>query len=307
MTRFLATKLMRMLITILAVVTVVFFSTRISGDAIDFLLPEGLDEPSRLAMIEYLGLDQSTLAQYWRYCRALVQGQFGLSLFERRPVATIFAERIWPTVSLLSTSFLATILIGVPLGVLAAVKRRSPVGSGVMAWSFLGYAIPNFVLAILLLLVFSYAFNALPSSGNQTPAHYVLPTIALAAYFVAGLVRFTRNAMLDVLSQDYVRTARAKGLSERVVVFRHALRNALIPIMTVLGLQLASLVSGAVVVETVFSWRGMGDLLVTAAIRRDYPVLQFSVLVMATVVVVVGFVVDAGYGLADPRVRFHKE
>jgi peptide/nickel transport system permease protein len=307
MARFLAIKLLRMVITVMVVVTVVFFSTRISGDAIDFLLPEGMDEASRLAMIEYLGLDQSVFTQYVRFLRALAEGQFGLSLYERRPVATIFTERIWPSLSLLLTSFLVTIGIGIPLGVLAAIKRRSPVASVVMAWSFLGYAIPNFVLAILLLLVFSYGFNALPSGGSQTPAHYVLPTLALAAYFVAGLVRYTRNAMLDVLSQDYVRTARAKGLSERAVVFRHALHNALIPVMTVLGLQLTSLVSGAVVVETVFSWRGMGDLLVTAAIRRDYPVLQLSVLVMAAVVVVVGFMVDTGYGLADPRVRLQKE
>jgi peptide/nickel transport system permease protein len=306
MIAFLATRFLRLTATIFAVVTVVFFSTRISGDAVDFLLPDGLDESARLAMIEYLGLDRSMAVQYGRYLRAIAEGRFGLSLIERRPVAVIFAERIGPTLSLLSACLAATIAFGIPLGVVAAVRRRTTLGSGVMAAAFLGYAIPNFVLAILLLLLFSYALNLLPSSGHQSAAHYLLPTAALSAYFVAGLARYTRNAMLDVLSQDYIRTARAKGLSEAAVVFRHALRNALIPILTVLGLQLATLVSGAVVVETVFSWRGMGDLIVNAAIRRDYPVLQFCVLALSAVVVAVGFLVDAAYGLADPRVRLQK-
>jgi ABC-type dipeptide/oligopeptide/nickel transport system permease component len=307
MLRFLGTRFARMILTILVVTTVVFFSTRLSGDAIDYLLPDGLDQASRLAMIEYLGLDKSMIEQYWRFLRSMAEGHFGLSLFERRPVSVIFGERIWPSVSLLLTSFFVTIIVGVPLGVIAAVKRSTNIGSAVMTWAFLGYATPNFVLAILLLLLFSYSWNVLPSAGNATLAHYILPTITLAAFFVAGLTRYTRNAMLDVLSQDFIRTARAKGLSERTVIFQHALRNALIPVITVLGLQITALVSGSVVVEAVFSWRGVGDLLVASALRRDYPVLQFGVLVVASVVVVVGFMVDIMYGLVDPRVRLNKE
>ncbi len=162
---------------------------------------------------------------------------------------------------------------------------------------------PNFVLAILLLLIFSYTLHWLPSAGSATLLHYLMPTAALAAYFIAALARYTRNAMLDVLSEDYMRTARAKGLPERSIILRHGLRNALIPVITVLGLQITTLVSGAVVVETVFAWNGIGDLLVGATLRRDYPVLQFGVLVIAAAVMLVNFAVDLAYAAADPRVR----
>lgn len=169
--------------------------------------------------------------------------------------------------------------------------------------AFLGYAVPNFVLAILLLLVFSYTLHWLPSAGSATALHYLMPTVALAAYFIAALTRYTRNAMLDVLSEDYMRTARAKGLSERAIILRHGLRNALIPVITVLGLQITTLVSGAVVVETVFAWNGVGDLLVGATLRRDYPVLQFGVLIVASTVILVNFAIDLAYAASDPRVR----
>ena len=159
------------------------------------------------------------------------------------------------------------------------------------------------MLAILLLLVFSASLNWLPSAGATTWLHYVMPTATLAAYFIAALVRYTRNAMLDVLGQDYIRTAHAKGLSPAVVLLRHGLRNALIPVVTVLGLQVATLVSGAVVIETVFAWNGMGDLLVGATLRRDYPVLQFGVLLVASVVIAVNALVDLAYVAIDPRVR----
>ncbi len=170
-------------------------------------------------------------------------------------------------------------------------------------FAFLGYAIPNFVLAIMMLLLFSATLNWLPSAGSGSLAHYVMPTVTLSAYFTAALVRYTRNAMLDVLSQDYMRTARAKGLSERAVILRHGLRNALIPVITVLGLQITTLVSGAVVIETVFAWNGIGDLLVGATLYRDYPVLQFGILVVAAAVVTVNIIVDLTYAAIDPRVR----
>jgi ABC-type dipeptide/oligopeptide/nickel transport system permease component len=173
-----------------------------------------------------------------------------------------------------------------------------------MTVAFLGYAIPNFVLAILLVLTFSFWLGWLPSSGNGTAAHFIMPVITLAAFYIAGLTRFTRNAMLDVMSQDFLRTARAKGLPERIVIVRHAVRNALITVLTVLGLQLAVMIAaGSVVVETVFAWRGIGDLLVNSALRRDYPVLQFGVLAVACGVVIVNTLVDLAYGVADPRVR----
>lgn len=303
MAEFLVGRLFRVVITLWLIVTLVFFATRFTGNTIDYLMPEGLDAESRAAMITYLGLDQPYLEQYWRYLRSIADGEFGISLFERRPVSTIVAERVWPSVSLLLAAFVVTLLIGFPLGVVAALKRASPIGTGIMAAAFLGYAIPNFVLSILLLLVFSYSLHWLPSSGSGGLLHYVMPTIALAAFFIAGLVRYTRNAMLDVLSQDYMRTARAKGLDERVVIFKHGVRNALITVITVLGLQITTLVSGSVIIEAVFAWRGIGDLLVASTIQRDYPVLQFGVLAVAGVVVTVNLAVDLLYAAADPRVR----
>jgi len=303
---FVVPRFARTVVTLWAIVTVAFVATRLTGDAIDFLMPEGLDQQSRQAMIAYFGLDQPIIEQYWRFWCSLVDREFGLGLMERRPVAVIFAERVWHSLSLLFATLTVTVVIGVPLGVLTALWRKSFLGNALLFVAFLGYAIPNFVLAILLILVFSFILHWLPSSGSTTLAHYVMPTLALSAFFVASLVRFTRNAMLDVLSQDYMRTARAKGLSERVVVFRHGLRNALIPVITVIGLQITTLVSGAVVIETVFAWNGIGDLLVGATLRRDYPVLQFGVLAVAAAVILVNLLIDLAYAVVDPRVRLSR-
>jgi len=303
MVEFLAGRFLRMIVTIWALVTIVFLATRFTGNPIDYLMPEGLDQQARATMIAYWGLDRPFLEQYGMFWSSLLNGQFGLGLMERRPVNVIFAERVGRSVALLLTTLAATIMVGVPAGIAAAVWRGTALGRTVQIAAFLGYAVPNFVLAILLLLIFSFTLHWLPSSGAATPWHFVMPTLALAAYFAAALARYTRNAMLDVLSQDYMRTARAKGLSEPAVVFRHGLRNALIPVITVIGLQITTLVSGAVVIETVFAWNGIGDLLVGATLRRDYPVLQFGVLAVASTVVVVNILIDCAYAAVDPRVR----
>jgi glutathione transport system permease protein len=303
MLEFLLGRLLRMVLTLIVLSSAVFFAIRLSGHPIDYIMPEGLDAEGRTAMIRYWGLDRSVAEQFVLFWRALAEGEFGLGLVERRPVAVIFADRIGRSLSLLLCVLFVTVSVGVPLGIVAALRRGTATGSAVLLAAFLGYAIPNFVLSILLLLLFSYSLHWLPSSGSATVAHYIMPTIALSAFFVASLVRYTRNAMLDVLRQDYMRTARAKGLSERVVILKHGLRNALIPVVTVLGLQVTSLVGGAVVVETVFAWNGVGDLLVGATLRRDYPVLQFGVLAIAVAVVLVNFLVDLAYTAIDPRVR----
>jgi peptide/nickel transport system permease protein len=296
----------RALVTLWAIVTLVFLAARLSGDPIDFLMPEGLDADSRAAMVAYFGLDGPLLQQYALFWRSLAEGEFGLGLLERRSVAVIFTERAGKSLSLLGATLAVTLGLGVPVGIAAALWRKSALGHAVLLIAFLGYAIPNFVLAILMLLLFSFTLNWLPSAGSLTLAHYVMPTLALSAYFVAALVRYTRNSMLDVLGQDYMRTARAKGLPERAVIAKHGLRNALVPVITVLGLQVTTLVSGAVVIETVFAWHGVGDLLVSATLRRDYPVLQFGVLLVAAAVIVVNLLVDLAYAAVDPRIRLSK-
>lgn len=304
MLTYMASTLARMTLTFLAIVTLVFFATRISGNPIDFIAGEGLSREDREILIRYYELDRSWLAQYRAFLGAFFDGQFGLSYIERRPVADIVSERLWPSAQLLLSATSLTLIVSIPLGIVAALHRTSWVGSAATTLAFLGYAVPNFVLGVLLVLTFSYWLNLLPVVGNASVAHFVMPTVTLAAGLIAALTRFTRNAMLDVLGQDYMRTARAKGLSEHVVVLRHGLRNAGITLLSVVGLQIAGLAAaGSVVVESIFAWPGIGELLVRSAIRRDYPVLQFGVLTVALAVIVVNALIDLAYAWADPRLR----
>ena len=296
--------LLRMVLTFFVIVTLVFFAIRLSGSPLDMVIGEGMSVEDRAIMIRYYELDRSIWDQYRAFLGAFLDGQFGLSFIERRPVADMVAERLWPSAQLLISATLVTLLVAIPLGIVAAVCRKSWIGSAVMALAFLGYAVPNFVLAVFLILVFAFWLNWLPVVGNGTPAHFIMPTLTLAAAMIAAIMRFTRNAMLDVLGQDYMRTARAKGLPEHTVILKHGLRNAGITILSVVGLQIAALAaSGSVVVESIFAWPGIGDLLVNAAIRRDYPVLQFAVLTVALAVIVINAAIDLAYGWADPRLR----
>lgn len=296
--------LLRMALTFALIVTLVFFATRLSGSPIDYIVGEGLTSEDREILIRYYALDRSWWEQYRAFLMGFVDGQFGMSFVERRPVSAIVADRLWPSLQLLLPAIGLTLAIALPFGILAAVYRTSWIGSAVMTVAFLGYAVPNFVLAVFMILVLAYTLNWLPVVGNGTALHFIMPTITLAAGLIAALTRFTRNAMLDVLGQDYMRTARAKGLAEHQVVLGHGLRNASITILSVVGLQIAGLAAaGSVVVESIFAWPGIGDLLVRSAMRRDYPVLQFGVLTVALAVLVVNALVDLAYAWADPRLR----
>lgn len=304
MIRVILERLMRMALTFFVIATLVFFATRISGNPVDFIMGDGLGAEERAMMIRYFRLDDPIWVQYFAYLKSLVQGEFGMSFLERRPVIEIVAARLWPTAQLLIASVLFTAVVAIPLGVVAALNRNRWSGNVAMTVAFLGYAVPNFVMAVILILIFAYWLNWLPVVGNATPAHYVLPVLVMSGLMIGSLTRFTRNAMLDVLSQDFMRTARAKGLSERRVILRHGLGNASITLLSVIGLQIATTVAaGSVVVETIFAWPGIGELLVGSAIRRDYPVLQFGVLTVALAVIVINAVVDLAYGWADPRLR----
>ncbi|KAA0916093.1 ABC transporter permease [Aquicoccus porphyridii] len=296
--------LTRMAITFFVIVTVVFFATRLSGNAVDFVVGDGITSEDRELLISYYELDRPLFTQYLAFLKSFTDGQFGLSFIERRPVSDIVLERIWPSAQLLLAAMTLTLLVSIPLGIVAAIWRDSWIGSAVMMVAFLGYAVPNFVLAVLMMLIFSYWLNWLPVVGNGTALHFIMPTIAMAGVLIAALTRFTRNAMLDVLGQDFMRTARAKGLSEGHVIIKHGLRNAGITILSVIGLQVAGIAAaGSVVIEAIFSWPGIGDLLVSAAVRRDYPVLQFGVLTVALAVIVINALVDLAYAWADPRLR----
>jgi len=296
--------LVKAVVTIFAIVSVTFIATRLSGNPIDTFLGDGLTTEGREELIRYFQLDGSLGEQYLAFLRGVLSGEFGLSFVDRRPVTEVVAERLWPSAQLLLASVALTVLVSIPLGVLAAIYRKSWVGSAVMIVAFAGYAVPSFILAIVMILTFSYWLNWLPVVGNGTPLHFIMPTIAMSGVLVAALTRFTRNAMLDVLGQDFIRTARAKGLGEARVVLRHGLGNAGVTVISVIGLQIAGLAAaGSVVVESIFSWPGIGQLLVNSAIGRDYPVLQFGVITVAVAVVAINAVTDIAYALADPRIR----
>jgi ABC-type dipeptide/oligopeptide/nickel transport system permease component len=275
-----------------------------SGSPIDVVIGEGLTEEDRALLVAYYGLDASLAEQYLRYLGGVARGEFGVSFLERRPVGEIVAERIGPSLQLMGAALVLTLAVSIPLGVIAATRRGSWMGSAAMVLAFAGYAVPNFVLAIGMILIFAYTLDWLPVVGNDTAWHFVMPTIAMSGVLVAALTRFTRNAMLDVLGQDYMRTARAKGLPERKVILSHGLANASVTILSVIGLQVAGLAAaGNVVVESIFAWPGIGDLLVRSAIARDYPVLQAGVITVSAAVLLVSAVVDLAYVYADPRIR----
>lgn len=303
MVGFVARRALRGLLTLWAVASVVFIGSRISGDPTFWLLPDDAPIEQREALRTQLGLDGSLTDQYGHYLAQVSRGDFGLSFRERRPVIEMFIERIPATLRLAGISFLLSLLLGVPIGIVAALNRNTTLDRLVMSLSFFGQALPNFVLGIALILVFSLSLRVLPSGGDATWRHYLMPVITLGTASAAGLARLTRSGMLDVLQQDYMRTAAAKGLTRSVVVLKHGLRNGFLPVLTVLGFQLGTLITGSVVVETVFAWPGMGRLIVTAVTQRDYPVLQFSVLVVAGSVVLANTLVDILYGTLDPRVR----
>lgn len=260
-----------------------------------------------------LGLDQPLPVQYLRWLGKVVHGDLGRSIQLKRDVAELLRTRMAATgILTLAAGLLATVM-GIAVGVVAAVRQRSLWDRGAMVLALVGYAIPVFFLGLVLQIAFGYRWPILPVSGMNSPGqsgwgdllwHLVLPALTLATGAIALIARMTRSSMLEVIRQDYIRTARAKGLKERLVIYRHALRNALIPVITVVGLQVGYLLGGAVLVEMVFSWPGIGLLMVNAILARDFPVVQGAVLVVATAYVLTNLVVDILYSLADPRIRY---
>ncbi|MCU0564002.1 MAG: ABC transporter permease [Desulfobacterales bacterium] len=306
MLKFITWRFGRAVLTVLAVTVAVFLAARLTGNPLEMMYPEGLPPEQEERLLAEFGLDQPIPVQFLNYVRGLCMGNFGISLREKRPVAEMFAEDIGATLKLAGVAFTLSVLCGIPIGMVGALKRRSGTGRLVMSIAFLGYAVPHFIIALSLILVFAFYLHWLPSTGNETVWHYVLPTVTLAAHRFASIARHTRSSLLDVLSQDFMRTARAKGLEERVVIFKHALRNSLIPVVTILGLQITGLINGSIIIETVFAWPGIGRLFVGAVLKRDFPVLQFGVLCFASIVVLVNFLVDICYVVIDPRIRTDK-
>jgi len=297
-------RLLLLVPTVLGVLTLVFFLVHlIPGDPVELMLGETASRADLAQLRADLGLDRPIGEQYARFLGGLARGDLGRSFFYRKPVLAVIGGALPATALLAAAAMAVAILVAVPLGVLAAVRRDSAVDRLAMLGSLVGVSMPNFWLGPLLIILFSFRLGWLPVSGREGPASLVLPAATLGFALAAILARMTRASMLDVLGEDFLRTARAKGVRERAVIYRHALRNALLPVVTIVGLQFGVLLSGAVVTENVFAWPGVGTLLIQAITARDYPLVQGCVLVISLGYVAVNFLTDALYAVIDPRVR----
>ncbi len=303
MRAYIAGRLATAVLVIVGVSIVSFFLTFLTGDPAEIMLPPG----ATAAQIEKFradwGFDDPIIVQYWRFLKRAVHGDFGISLRHGQQSLPLIAARLPATLQLTVTAMLLAIVLAVPLGVLAATHRGGPIDLLAMGVALVGQSVPNFWLAIMMILLFAVSWGLLPTSGRGGVLHVVMPAAAIAINLMALLTRLVRSTMIEMLSEDYVRTARAKGLRELFVTSRHALPNALIPLVTVVGLQFGYILGGAVVIETIFTWPGVGLFTIQAILNRDYPVVQASVFILATAVVLINLTVDLLYVWLDPRIR----
>jgi peptide/nickel transport system permease protein len=304
MASFLLSRLASAALVVFGVSLLVFLLIHlIPGDPVEVMLGEGSQAADREALRRALGLDLPLYVQMLEYYRGLLSFDLGESLYSRRPIADILIERLPATIELAAAGLLVALIIAVPLGVLAAVRSNTAWDGGAMIFSMLGISIPNFLMGPLLILLFALWLGWLPVSGREEAGSIVLPALTLGTALAAILSRMIRATLLETLGEDYVRTARAKGLPWRMVIFKHALRNALLPVITLLGLQLGALLGGTVITEIVFSWPGIGQLTIESIHRRDYPVVQACVLLISVSYVLVNTLTDLAYAWLDPRVR----
>ena len=292
-------------LTLVGVSVLVFVILRVvPGDPAKMLLPEGAPQSAIEELNRQLGLQEPLYVQYGLFVQSVFRGDFGQSFQYRAPALQVVTERLMATVQLALAAMLITVGVGVSLGIVAAVRRGTGYDYASTVLAVLGQSLPNFWLGIMLILLFGVALRWLPTSGFESWRHLILPAVTLAAFPMARVARLTRSSMLEILGRDFIRTGRAKGLAERAVILRHALRNAAVPLLTVLGLQIGTLLGGAVITESVFAWPGMGKLVVDAIFFRDFPVVQTVLILSATLFVVINLLVDLLYTVIDPRIRY---
>ena len=284
----------------------IFLFVRVTGDPTVLLVEPGASRADIDALRHDLGLDRSLLVQYGTFVKDVVRGDFGRSFYYRTPVLELYLSRLPNSLLLALAAMAFSLLIGIPTGILAAVRVNSWWDSGGKIFALLGLSMPSFWVALLLILFFSVYLGWLPSSGSGTPWHVLMPAFALGWYFAAAHMRLTRSSMLEVLGSEYVKLARLKGLPEALVISKHAFKNALIPVMTLAGINLVLMVNVAIVVETVFAWPGIGRLIYEGISFRDFPVVQATVLMNGAMVIVVSLVVDILYAVVDPRIRYER-
>jgi peptide/nickel transport system permease protein len=303
-TGFIVRRLLQGVVVMFGVTTLIFFMSRLSGDPVALLAGPTASAEDIRALSAQLGLDQPLPVQYVRFLARVAQGDLGQSLRYRQPALGIVVSSLPATLELATAALTITILLSFPLGIIAAVKRNTWIDRAVTTFALAGFTVPPFWLGILLILVFPLGLGMFYTSGRGTPQHLVLPSIALALTFVGRLTRVIRGSMIEILLMDYVRTAHAKGVPRWQVLWRHAFRNVLLSVATLLGLQIALMLGGAVLIETVFAWPGIGWTAVTAITQRDYPVIQAATMVTALIVVLTTMVVDLSYVVIDPRIRY---
>jgi ABC-type dipeptide/oligopeptide/nickel transport system permease component len=305
MSRYIVKRLVLSLVVLFGVTVIVFALIHLApGDPARLMLYDTAPEEEVRAMRQALGLDQPLHMQYWLFLSSALRGDLGRSLYYKQPAFHIILEHLPATVELTFAALLVSLLVAVPMGVLSAVRRDTVWDYLGMLLATIGQATPVYWLGLMLILLFSVQWGLLPSSGRGGVENFVLPSVALGAPLMALVTRLVRSGMLDILGEDYIRTARAKGLTEQLVVYRHALRNMLIPLVTVVGLQLGALLGGAVITETIFAWPGVGRLVVTAITARDYPLVQAATMMVSVYFVAINLLLDVLYVYIDPRIRF---
>ncbi|MGE0424763.1 MAG: ABC transporter permease [Reyranellaceae bacterium] len=303
MKRFIARRLMQGVILLFMVATIVFFLGRLTGNPVDLMLPEDATAEDRAALIKTLGLDEPIFDQFVHFIVRAVQGDLGESIRMKQPAAEAFFDRLPNTLAIIPWALILGMSLGIPLGVLAALNRGGMLDRLAGTVAVLGVAMPSFWLGVLLIFLFSVELGWLPSSRMGGPDHYVLPVITLGTFLIAGFMRITRSAMLEVMESEFVKLARIKGLSETTVIWKHCLRNALIPVLTLWGVFIGNLITGAIVTETVFAWPGIGRLTYEAVIYRDFPLLQAVIILKSILIVSINLGVDVLYAYVDPRIR----
>ena len=304
MRSYLLRRLWQAVLVLFGVSVVVFLILHLTGDPAALLLPPDASAEDVVRFRQAMGFDDPVAVQYVRFLKGALRGDFGESVRHGEPAMDLVLERLPATYELAGAGLLLALCLAIPAGIISAVKRNTPIDYFSTVVALMGQAMPTFWLGIMLILVFSVRLNWLPSSGRGDLQHLILPAVTLGLFTTARITRLTRSGMLEVLGQDYIRTARAKGVSEKPVVWKHALKNASIPIVTIVGIELGTLLGGSVITEIIFAWPGVGRLSVQAIFNRDYPVVQAAVFILASTFVFLNFLVDVAYTWLDPRIRF---
>jgi peptide/nickel transport system permease protein len=308
MQRYISRRLIQMMIALFLMSVIVFLLGRLTGDPVSMLLSQYSTEEDRIRITKELGFDKPILEQYGIFIVNALRGDLGKSVAgDNRPALTLILERFPASLKLALVALIISILIGIPLGVLSAAKRGSFLDALARLVALLGQSLPAFWLGIVLMYFFSVKLRLLPTSGYGGLRHFILPAATMGLFTVAAVTRLTRSSMLEVLDSEYIKLARIKGVSEAIVIWKHALRNSLIPVITFMGSFFATMITGAVVIETVFSWPGIGRLAYESILNRDFPVMQGVILFMTTLYIMANLIVDILYAWVDPRIRYTNE